>query len=97
MRPLKRSRAWRSLEQLPRTRGGAELKRSRRHLVVTKAERADPTLMNGSRRKRIAAGSGTKVSDVNQLVKQFAEMQKMMKQMGAMAKGGRLPKFPGLG
>jgi signal recognition particle subunit SRP54 len=63
---------------------------------MTKAERADPSLMNGSRRKRIAAGSGTKVSDVNQLLKQFAEMQKMMKQMGAMAKGGRLPKIPGM-
>ncbi len=63
---------------------------------MTKAERADPSLMNGSRRKRIAAGSGTKVSDVNQLLKQFAEMQKMMKQMGALAKGGRLPKIPGM-
>jgi signal recognition particle subunit SRP54 len=63
---------------------------------MTKAERAEPTLINGSRRKRIAAGSGTKVSDVNSLLKQFAEMQKMMKQMGAMAKGGRLPKIPGM-
>jgi len=63
---------------------------------MTKAERADPTLMNGSRRKRIAAGSGTKVSDVNQLLKQFAEMQKMMKQVGALAKGGRLPRIPGM-
>ena len=63
---------------------------------MTRAERADPSLMNGSRRKRIAAGSGTKVSDVNQLLKQFAEMQKMMKQMGALAKGGRLPKIPGM-
>jgi signal recognition particle subunit SRP54 len=63
---------------------------------MTRAERAEPTLINGSRRKRIAAGSGTKVSDVNQLLKQFAEMQKMMKQMGALAKGGRLPKMPGM-
>jgi signal recognition particle subunit SRP54 len=63
---------------------------------MTKAERAEPTLINGSRRKRIAAGSGTKVSDVNSLLKQFAEMQKVMKQMGAMAKGGRLPKIPGM-
>ena len=63
---------------------------------MTKAERAEPTLINGSRRRRIAAGSGTKVSDVNQLLKQFAEMQKMMKQMGALAKGGRLPKLPGM-
>jgi len=63
---------------------------------MTKAERAEPTLINGSRRKRIAAGSGTKVSDVNQLLKQFAEMQKVMKQMGTLAKGGRLPKLPGM-
>jgi signal recognition particle subunit SRP54 len=75
----------------------AELKRIEAIISsMTKAERADPSLMNGSRRKRIAAGSGTKVSDVNQLLKQFAEMQKMMKQMGAMAKGGRLPKIPGM-
>ena len=63
---------------------------------MTKAERAEPTLINGSRRKRIASGSGTKVSDVNQLLKQFAEMQKVMKQMGTLAKGGRLPKIPGM-
>jgi signal recognition particle subunit SRP54 len=63
---------------------------------MTKAERAEPTLINGSRRKRIAAGSGTKVSDVNQLLKQFTEMQKVMKQMGSLAKGGRLPKIPGM-
>jgi signal recognition particle subunit SRP54 len=63
---------------------------------MTKAERAEPTLINGSRRRRIAAGSGTKVSDVNSLLKQFAEMQKVMKQMGSLAKGGRLPKIPGM-
>jgi signal recognition particle subunit SRP54 len=75
----------------------AELKRIEAIISsMTRAERADPSLMNGSRRKRIAAGSGTKVSDVNQLLKQFAEMQKMMKQMGALAKGGRLPKIPGM-
>ena len=63
---------------------------------MTKTERAEPSLINGSRRRRIAAGSGTTVSDVNQLLKQFAEMQKVMKQMGTLAKGGRLPKMPGL-
>ncbi len=63
---------------------------------MTRAERAEPSLINGSRRRRIAAGSGTKVSDVNQLLKQFAEMQKVMKQMGTLAKGGRLPKLPGM-
>lgn len=58
---------------------------------MTRGERADPTILNGSRRKRIAKGSGTTVSDVNQLVKQFDEMRKLMRQIGGMAKGGRLP------
>jgi signal recognition particle subunit SRP54 len=63
---------------------------------MTRGERADPSLLNGSRRKRIAKGSGTKVSDVNQLIKQFEEMRKLMKQIGGMAKGGRLPRLPGM-
>ena len=58
---------------------------------MTKAERADPSIVNGSRRKRIAKGSGTTVSDVNHLLKQFEEMRKLMKQIGGMAKAGRLP------
>ncbi|HEV8669588.1 MAG TPA: signal recognition particle protein [Candidatus Limnocylindria bacterium] len=61
---------------------------------MTKAERAEPTLINGSRRRRIAAGSGTKVSDVNQLLKQFAEMQKQMKQLKPLMQSGRLPRIP---
>ena len=63
---------------------------------MTKAERGDPALMNASRRRRIAAGSGTTVADVNQLIKQFAEMQKVMKQMGGMALKGKLPRIPGM-
>ena len=63
---------------------------------MTKAERAEPELIKGSRRRRIAAGSGTTVSEVNQLLKQFAEMQKLMKQMGGLAKSGRLPRMPGM-
>ena len=63
---------------------------------MTRAERADPSLINGSRRRRIAKGSGTTVSDVNQLIKQFAEMQKLMKQMGGLARSGRLPRIPGM-
>jgi signal recognition particle subunit SRP54 len=46
---------------------------------MTKQEREDPSLMNGSRRKRIADGSGTTIQEVNQLLKQFDEMKKMMK------------------
>ncbi|MBS1128467.1 MAG: signal recognition particle [Nitrospirae bacterium] len=53
---------------------------------MTARERANHTLINGSRRARIAKGSGTQVQDVNRLLKQFAEMQKMMKAM----KGGKM-------
>jgi len=49
---------------------------------MTVEERAEPVIINGSRRSRIAAGSGTQVGDVNRLVKQFGEMQKMMKKFG---------------
>lgn len=53
---------------------------------MTPQERANPDIINGSRRTRIAKGSGTEVADVNRLIKQFLEMQKMMKRMGVMAK-----------
>ena len=56
---------------------------------MTPLERRKPELINGSRRTRIATGSGTTVGDVNRLVKQFGEMQKMMKRMGASMGGGR--------
>lgn len=52
---------------------------------MTAQERANPELINGSRRTRISKGSGTTVADVNRLVKQFTEMKKMMKQMGGKA------------
>jgi signal recognition particle subunit SRP54 len=52
---------------------------------MTFEERRSPEIINGSRRARIAKGSGTQVSDVNRLIKQFTEMQKMMKRMGGMA------------
>ena len=55
---------------------------------MTRAERNDPTVLNGSRRRRIAIGSGTSLAEVNRLVKQFAEMQKLMRQFGG---GKRLP------
>jgi signal recognition particle subunit SRP54 len=50
-------------------------------LSMTTAERRNPKILNGSRRKRIARGSGTTVQEVNQLLKQFGEMNKMMKQL----------------
>ena len=55
---------------------------------MTKAERQDPSMMNASRKRRIAKGSGTTVSQVNRLLKQFNEMKKMMKQM-TNAKSGK--------
>lgn len=55
---------------------------------MTKDERADPALLNGSRRKRIAKGSGTSVQEVNQLLKQFAQMKKMMKTMNKLNNKG---------
>ena len=51
-------------------------------LSMTPAERANPTMIDGSRRKRIATGSGTTVQAVNQLVKQFGQMRKMMSPAG---------------
>ncbi len=55
---------------------------------MTKKERRDHSLINGSRRKRIAMGSGTRVQDVNKLLKQFIEAKKMMKKFKDMQKGG---------
>ncbi len=56
---------------------------------MTIKERRNPDVLNGSRRKRIALGSGTKVQDVNRLIKQFEESRKMMKKMQSMQKMGK--------
>ena len=64
---------------------------------MTKAERENPKIINPSRKKRIAAGSGMKVEDVNRLMKQFEEMQKFMRGMNARDKYGRKRRLPGLG
>ncbi|MEM0999062.1 MAG: signal recognition particle protein [Bacteroidota bacterium] len=58
-------------------------------LSMTPTERLNPAIINGSRRKRIAKGSGTSVQEVNQLLKQFVEMKKMMKSFSAMQNTGR--------
>jgi signal recognition particle subunit SRP54 len=66
---------------------------------MTRRERLEPSLINGSRRKRIARGSGTSVEDVNRLLKQFAQTRKMMKVFGggggkAMKRlAARMPQF----
>ncbi len=59
---------------------------------MTREERADPSILNASRRRRIARGSGTSLPDVNRLVKQFGEMQKLMRMM--QRQGGRRPSLP---
>jgi len=76
-------------------------------LSMTRAERENPSMLNSSRKKRIAAGSGTSVVDVNRLLKQFDAMHQMMKQlsgknmrklqkkMGKMGMGGFPGGFPG--
>ncbi|MCF7800593.1 MAG: signal recognition particle protein [Candidatus Marinimicrobia bacterium] len=61
---------------------------------MTSLERRRPQVLNGSRRKRIARGSGTSVMDVNQLMKQFQMMQKMMKRFGKMNKRQMLKNMP---
>ena len=64
---------------------------------MTPGERSHPEVINGSRRQRIARGSGTSVQDVNRLLKQYAQLRKMMKQFKGME--GKLPRmknFPGL-
>jgi signal recognition particle subunit SRP54 len=59
---------------------------------MTRVERRNPNVLNGSRRKRIARGSGTQVSDVNRLVKQFEQAREMTKQLGGKRRG-MFPQF----
>jgi signal recognition particle subunit SRP54 len=61
---------------------------------MTRHERRDPGVLNGSRRRRIAAGSGTNLTDVNRLVKQFTELQRVMKQMAGGRGRGMLGGLP---
>ncbi|MGE5604851.1 MAG: signal recognition particle protein, partial [Bacteroidota bacterium] len=60
---------------------------------MTKQERSNAQLINGSRRRRIAAGSGTSVQDVNRVLQQFEQSRKMMKQFAELGKG-KMPKIP---
>ncbi|HHU50103.1 MAG TPA: signal recognition particle protein [Clostridiales bacterium] len=73
-------------KQIPRTQAIIQ--------SMTPKERTNPSIINASRRKRIAAGSGTRIQDVNQLLKSYEELKRMMKQMTDMTKGkGRKGKF----
>ena len=59
-------------------------------MFPTPKERENPSLLNGSRRKRIAAGSGTNIQEVNKLLKQFEDTRKMMKMMGNKKQMGNM-------
>ena len=70
---------------------------------MTNEERSNPSILNGSRRQRVARGSGRSVNEVNQLIKQFNDMGKLMKMMQGggmknmmkmMGKGGGMPNLP---
>ena len=77
-----------------------EMERSKAVILsMTKAERQSPKIINGSRRKRIAAGAGVRVQDVNRLLKQFDQSQTLMKQLTQMAggKGGKKKRLPFFG
>jgi signal recognition particle subunit SRP54 len=91
-----------NLKELAASRGQVDDKQLGRVEAIinsmTAKERRNHQLLNGSRRKRIARGSGTTVEDVNRLLKQFVQMQKMLKQLGGMAGlGGKAGKMRGLG
>jgi signal recognition particle subunit SRP54 len=60
---------------------------------MTRQEKTEPEIINASRKRRIALGSGTSVADVNRLLKQFRDMKKMMKQMMGKTKGKRKAPF----
>ncbi len=64
---------------------------------MTAKERKQPKMINASRKKRIAAGSGTSVPEVNKLLKMHMQMAKMMKKMSQMGKKGKMPGLPGMG
>jgi signal recognition particle subunit SRP54 len=64
---------------------------------MTVKERRNPSILNASRRRRIASGSGTTVQDVNRLIKQFEETQKMMKKFSGLSKGRKKGRGFGMG
>ena len=73
-------------KQIPRTQAIIQ--------SMTPQERNNPSIINASRRKRIAAGSGTRIQDVNQLLKSYEDLKRMMKQMSSMTKSkGKKGKF----
>ena len=87
-----------NLSQMSGAQGAAEKQFKQMESIInsmTPAERRDPDIISGSRRRRIAMGSGTQVQDVGRLIKQHKQMQKMMKKF--TAKGGISKMMRGLG
>jgi len=81
-------------KQLPQDLTEKQLKRIEAIIQsMTPEERRDPRIVNGGRKRRIAQGSGTSVSDVNQLLNQFRQMQRMMKQLSSGRMPGMLGRF----
>lgn len=66
-------------------------------LSMTMEERENPDILRASRKNRIAKGSGTSVADVNRLLKEYDKMKQVMKQVGAMSKGGKMPNMGAMG
>ena len=64
---------------------------------MTPGERRRPQILSGSRKKRVARGSGQSVQEINRLLKQFAQIKRMMKSMQAMAGKGKKPRLPFFG
>lgn len=78
--------------QLDEAKADATLKKNEAIILsMTKEERKDPSILKASRKNRIAKGSGTTVAEVNRCISQFEKTKQMMKQMSAMAKGGKMP------
>jgi signal recognition particle subunit SRP54 len=98
-----------NLSQMGNAQGAAEKQFKQMEAIInsmTPAERRDPEMISGSRKRRIAIGSGTQVQDIGRLIKQHKQMQKMMKKfstkggmakmmrgMGGMFPGGGMPKM----
>jgi signal recognition particle subunit SRP54 len=79
-----------SLKEVDVDRGEDEMRRAIAIIdSMTPRERREPSLINGSRRKRIARGSGSSVQDVNRLLRQFAQTRKLMKGLGSGSKAMR--------
>lgn len=89
-------------KQMKKLKGKVDFEKELRRIEaiissMTRKERKAPEVLNASRRRRIANGSGTKVQDINQFMKQYLEMKKMMRKMNKLGLGSFMKKFKGMG